>query len=121
MGSPMDAPIDQAPVFTVSAQMDQQPLARIELIKGQVWQGELRETVIDVMNHSEGKAQACTSWRDNDFNPQAPAYWYVRVSETPTARWSKLLCESVDKCDEYPEANQSIAERAWSSPIWYLP
>jgi hypothetical protein len=51
----------------------------------------------------------------------SPAYWYARVLEEPTPRWSKLLCERSNDCDQYPAADRMIQERAWTSPIWNLP
>jgi len=102
-------------------QKDQLPLSKIELIKGELWEGKLRETVVDLWSDPKGKVNACRFWQDPSFNPKAPAYWYARISEVPSPRWSKLLCESLERCDDYPEADQMIEERAWSSPIWYLP
>ena len=124
MGSTLKANQDAPPVFTVSAQMDKTPLARIELIKGELWDGEIRETVISLLPDpmassgppgkaaSKGKTGACVSWTDSSFKPQAPAYWYARITEEPTPRWSKLLCESSNKCDAYPEADGMVTERA---------
>lgn len=121
------------PVFTISAQMDKTPLAQVELIKGELWDGELRESVVSLMpdpmaaneaaitSDGKGKANACVSWTDSSFNSKAPAYWYARVTQAPTPRWSKLLCESSNTCDKYPEADKMVTERAWSSPIWFLP
>jgi hypothetical protein len=120
-------------VFTISAQMDKTPLAQFELVKGELWNGELRESVINLTpaplstdqaagsaaNH--GMTSACVSWTDQTFKPEAPAYWYARVTEEPTPRWSKLLCEASNQCGKYPDADKMVAERAWSSPIWYLP
>ena len=121
MGGTLTPVTKQAPVFTVSMQKDQLPLSKIELIKGELWEGKLRETVVDLWSDPKGKVNACRFWQDPSFNPRAPAYWYARISEVPSPRWSKLLCESLERCDDYPEADQMIEERAWSSPIWYLP
>lgn len=46
---------------------------------------------------------------------------YARVSELPTPRWSKLLCESAQLCEKFPDADRMNSERAWSSPIWQVP
>jgi hypothetical protein len=121
MGGTLPGATQTGVYFTVSAQMDQAPLAKLQLVKGELWEGELRETVFDVFTTEEGQAQACVAWLDEDFNPNAPSYWYARASEVPTPRWSKLLCESLGKCGDYPEADRMIEERAWSSPIWHLP
>ena len=121
MGGTLPAATQHSVYFTVSAQMDQTPLAKLQLVKGELWEGELRETVFDLFSTDKGRAQACVAWLDEDFNPNAPSYWYARASEVPTPRWSKLLCESLGKCGDYPEADRMIEERAWSSPIWHLP
>jgi hypothetical protein len=121
MGGTLPAATRAGVYFTVSAQMDQTPLAKLQLVKGELWEGELKETVFDLFTTEEGQAQACVAWLDEGFNPNAPSYWYARASEVPTPRWSKLLCESLGNCGDYPEADRMIEERAWSSPIWHLP
>ena len=121
MGGTLPATAKSGVYFTVSAQMDQTPLAKLELIKGELWEGELKETVFDLFFSEQGRAQACVAWIDESFNADAPSYWYARASEVPTPRWSKLLCDSLGNCDDYPDADRMIEERAWSSPIWHLP
>ena len=121
MGGTLPATTQAGVYFTVSAQMDQVPLAKLQLVKGELWEGQLRETVFDLFSNEEGQAQACVAWLDEGFNANAPSYWYARASEVATPRWSKLLCDSLGNCDDYPEADRMIEERAWSSPIWHLP
>ncbi len=121
MGGTLPATTQAGVYFTVSAQMDQAPLAKLQLVKGELWEGQLRETVFDLFSNEEGQAQACVAWLDEGFNINAPSYWYARASEVATPRWSKLLCDSLGNCDDYPEADRMIEERAWSSPIWHLP
>ena len=58
---------------------------------------------------------------DENFEKSAPAFWYARVKEMPTQRWSSRLCAEANRCDEFPGANIDIQERAWTSPVWYLP
>jgi hypothetical protein len=73
-------------------------------------------------------------WEDASFNPNESAFYYARVLENPSCRWSTLQCnaggvdcarpETVtegfeDCCNaDYPK---TIQERAWTSPIWYRP
>jgi hypothetical protein len=49
-----------------------------------------------------------------------PAFWYVRVLQIPTPRWSTY--DAVKLGVEVPEdLPVAIQERAWTSPIWYTP
>lgn len=111
----------EAPSFTVLAGRDQASLAEVHIIKGEVRAGKLRETVHRVGVFPEGRGSVCVTWQDDDFDPAAPAFWYTRVIELPTARWSGYVCERIGKCDEYPDADRKVAQRAWSSPIWHEP
>lgn len=145
----------KAPRFILSASMDNgtaeypgSPLERIQLIKGWYDEGELHEQVIDVAGGDKtasvdidtceqsgsGHTQLCQVWEDEDFNPQAPAFYYTRVLETPSCRWSQRICAAANvRCDNpdsipqgmenccAPEHRKVIRERAWSSPIWYTP
>ena len=109
------------PQFRIIAHYDQVPLQKIEIIKGEWRDGEASETRHTIWSgHGDGKS-ICQTWTDPDFHPTAPAFWYVRISQQPTLRWSASLCRQYDQCAEYPQADQTIQERAWSSPIWFLP
>lgn len=121
MGGTFKAQAGKAPRFAVQAAKDEAPLARIEIIKGEVKDGRLHEQVISVAEFDPGRSEACVLWQDPSLDASSPAYWYARVLETKTRRWSKRLCERAGLCAEYPEADQMVAERAWSSPIWHLP
>lgn len=67
-----------------------------------------------------GHEQLTTVWRDPDFNSADQAFYYVRVLEIPTPRWTaydaKRFGITMDK--EVPMTTQ---ERAYTSPIWYIP
>lgn len=59
-------------------------------------------------------------WRDPDFNPGEPAFYYVRVLEIPTPRWTAYDARYFEI--EVPDAAPMvIQDRAYSSPIWYTP
>ena len=124
-GSPMGSTIakkqTEAPEFVFQATQDLVPLERIQIIKGSLKAGQIHEEVLTIKSADEGFNQACESWSDTDFDPNEPAYWYMRILEVPTPRWSKLLCEDLGNCSDFPNTDIMISERAWSSPIWYLP
>ncbi len=159
MGSdlpPAQNPDEQrAPRFLISAQADtgstERPgtaLQRIQVIKGW-YDGEvLRERVIDVAGgdndaqvdtrnceqRGSGHRALCTVWSDETFSADEQAFYYVRLLENPSCRWSQRLCvaarvncsdpttipSSLDNCCSV-DHHQTIQERAWSSPIWYSP
>ena len=59
-------------------------------------------------------------WKDPHFNPQAYAFYYVRVIEIPTPRWTTYDAKVFGV--KLPEGvPPSIQERAYTSPIWYTP
>jgi hypothetical protein len=150
-----------APSFAVWALADvgtgeepSAPLDRIQIIKG--WldsKGRLHEKVYDVAVgepyagaepasvdpatcelRGAGPKSLCTLWTDPDFDVAERAFYYARVLESPTCRWSQRLCNAggvrcADRrtigagfegcCDK--THRPLIQERAWTSPIWYSP
>ena len=67
-----------------------------------------------------GAPQLQTRWVDPDFDPKLSAFYYVRVLEIPTPRWT--LYDAVNyKLNPKPEIPLTTQERAYSSPIWYNP
>jgi hypothetical protein len=70
--------------------------------------------------NSIGASELGTVWTDPDFNPEHRAFYYARVIEIPTPRWSTI--EAFRFGIPIPEgAPVSIQERAYTSPIWYTP
>jgi hypothetical protein len=67
-----------------------------------------------------GDPDLAAVWKDPDFDPSRPAFYYARVLEIPTPRWTAYdaLRFGVKMAPEVPMKQQ---ERAWSSPIWYAP
>ncbi len=59
-------------------------------------------------------------WSDPEFNPEEPAFYYIRVLEIPTPRWTTIDAKvfGVDRPEDVPA---SIQERAYTSPVWYNP
>jgi hypothetical protein len=142
----------KAPVFLVAASRDPDPeagdLERIEIVKGWVEGGERKEAVLTVAGgpngssvdlatcerEGTGRRDLCSVWRDPDFDPDESAFYYVRLRENPSCRWTQWACvdAGVDCADPATigegfeaccsgELPATIQERAWSSPIWYTP
>ena len=65
-----------------------------------------------------GAAELSATWVDPDFNSAHRAFYYVRVLENPTCRWTSY--RALSRGLPIPEP-AIIKERAWSSPIWYSP
>ena len=146
------APDGEAPRFLIRAVKDPDGanLDRVQVIKG--WRssdGALKEQVYDVAVSDgreipdEGKVEAVGStvdienlsytnsigdpelavvWSDPDFDASVDAFYYVRVIEIPTPRWSaydrKFFQNEARVREGFPLTTQ---ERAYTSPIWYTP
>jgi len=159
MGStlPASANPEAVPQFLVTALKDAGPpgrpgndLQRIQIIKG--WTdsaGVKHEQIYEVagdpangasvdVNSCEtsgtGFAELCQQWQDPDFNPTQNAFYYARVVENPSCRWTQKQCiaaaDPIDCSDpasvpaEYTaccdaEVPKTVQERSWTSPIWY--
>ena len=59
-------------------------------------------------------------WRDPDFEPEALAFYYVRVLEIPTPRWSTHDAKTLGIAPPEKQPT-SIQERAFSSPVQISP
>jgi len=157
MGGQLQPSPGNNPAFLVMATADAgtaanpgTPLQRVQVVKGWIAaNGEFRERVIDVAGDAgngasvdlstcsprgTGAVELCSVWTDSDFNPDERAYYYSRVLENPSCRWSQRICvdkgvdcarpetvgEGLEACCS-PQHRKAIQERAWSSPIWYNP
>jgi len=143
-------PGHDAPTFLVAAMKDPYSgnLDRIQIIKG--WldaNGETHEKVYDVVwsggrspgsdgklppvgntvdvatatwRNSIGSPELIGVWKDPDFHPGVSAFYYARVIEIPTPRWTayEALRFNVAMSAKVPMTTQ---ERAYTSPIWYTP
>lgn len=139
-----------APQFAVQARLDPgtaeepgAPLEQIQIIKGWVSaDGTPSERVVTAVGGvgevgegpdidpgtcepmRQGAETLCEVWEDPDFDPTADAFYYARVVEVPTRRWSRRLCNEL--ADPKPEASsdetvaKTVQQRAWSSPIWFF-
>jgi len=161
VGVPMGAELradarSSAPRFAVLATKDPGTraeagldLERIEIVKG--WldvKGTTHERVTLVAGgatgasvdartcrpRGRGHARLCAVWEDPAFDPREHAFYYARVLENPSCRWSQRVCvakrvdcakpetvaEELSACCA-PEHRPLIQERAWTSPIWVSP
>ena len=124
MGS--DLPVsagDTAPNFVVWATRDPNSalLERIQIIKGWMTNdGNLEETIFDAAIEISGSPELSATWTDPSFDPDQRAFYYARVLEVPTPRWSTL--DAMELGIAPPEdTDEFIKERAWASAIWYTP
>ncbi len=67
-----------------------------------------------------GAGELKALWIDPKFDPDVPAFYYVRVIEIPTPRWSTFDAAALGKTIP-TDMPATIQERAFSSPIWYEP
>ena len=150
MGSDLLPDGDRAPRFIAWATQDalSAPLQRLQIIKGWTVDGEAHEQVFDVacsdglavdaqshrcgdngaqvnledcsISANVGASELKTVWVDPDFDPSVRAFYYARVLENPTCRWSTwdALKEGYEPRPDYPT---TIQERAYTSPIWFRP
>ena len=126
------------------------PLQRVQIIKGwvDVASGRPKEKIFDVacsdglqpdpntnicpdngakvnindcsISSNVGSSELKTIWKDPEFVPENKSFYYVRVLENPTCRWSTWdAIKSGYKPRE--DLHETIQERAWTSPIWYIP
>ena len=70
------------------------------------------------ISNNKGAAELKAVWTDPDFEPGVEAFYYVRVLENPTCRWTTWDAIRTDNKIR-PGVDITIQERAWSSPIWY--
>jgi hypothetical protein len=140
----------RAPQFLAWALRDPHAgwLQRVQIVKGWVEDGKAQERVFDVacsdglkpdatthrcadngatvdlrtcaVSESKGAVELRALWSDPTFDARQRAFYYVRVLENPSCRWSTwdALRAGVEP---NPKLAKTIQERAWSSPIWYVP
>jgi hypothetical protein len=144
------APSGKTPTFLVAAMKDPigANLDRVQIIKG--WMdadGNLHEKVYDVAwggdrkpgrdgkvpsvgstvdienatwTNSIGSPELINVWKDPDFEPKQHAFYYARVIEIPTPRWTAYDALRFG-VKPLPGTSMTLTERAYTSPIWYSP
>jgi hypothetical protein len=150
MGGDLKPSTGKAPSFLVWGVRDPNSgyLQRAQVVKGWVENGVAKERVFDVAcsdklalntatwrcpdngagvnlktcepDRAKGDVELRTVWRDPTFNPKQRAFYYVRILENPSCRWSTWDAIR-NGTPPNPTLAKTIMERAWSSPIWYEP
>jgi hypothetical protein len=67
-----------------------------------------------------GDPELITVWQDPDFDPRQRAFYYARVLEIPTPRWTAYDAARFG-VQPLPGTVMTLQERAYTSPIWYSP
>jgi hypothetical protein len=79
---------------------------------------------VDVANatwtNTIGDPELIKVWKDPDFDPSLKAFYYARVIEIPTPRWTAYEAKRFG-IKLGPEVPMVTQERAYTSPIWYTP
>jgi hypothetical protein len=150
MGGDLPLTKGKAPTFIVWAVKDPTSgnLDRVQIVKGWTKSGQSFEKIFDVVwagdrkpakgtgvvppigstvdleqatyTNAIGAVELKTVWTDPEFDPSLHAFYYARVLEIPTPRWTTIQAKKLGVAppDVVPA---TIQERAWSSPIWYTP
>jgi hypothetical protein len=81
-------------------------------------------STVDVENavwtNTIGDPELITVWKDPDFDPTQHAFYYARVIEIPTPRWTAYDAKRFG-VKPLPGTTMTLQERAYTSPIWYTP
>lgn len=150
-GDLTSAPKNQSPRFLIQAVKDPDGanLDRVQVVKG--WRnnkGDLQEKVYNVAlsddrrpdkngdvlpldstvniknasyTNSIGDPELVTVWEDPDFDRTESAFYYLRVIEIPTPRWTAYDAKKYALADIPEDVQMVTQERAYTSPIWYSP
>jgi hypothetical protein len=124
---------------------DNAPLAKVQVIKGWIERGRRQEVVHDVAcggsqldpatgkcktngatvslndcrwDNAAGTSEFKTLWTDPDYDSSEDAFYYVRVIQNPTCRWSTYDSLRLGKSPR-SDVPATATEMAWGSPIWH--
>ncbi len=150
MGGDLPKKAGKEPTFIVWAVKDPDDgnLDRVQIIKGWTKSGQIFEKIYDVAwsgnrkpdpvtgkvppvgssvdisnatyTNTIGDVELKTVWKDPDFDPSLHAFYYARVLQIPTPRWTTYDAKKLG----VPPPNwvaSTVQERAWTSPVWYSP
>jgi hypothetical protein len=149
-GDLTEAPSGKAPSFMVRALRDADGanIDRVQVIKGWLDGDETHERIYDIAVSGDRKIDAkgrcktpvgntvdipdasytntigapmlAAHWTDPDFDPKQRAFYYVRVIEIPTPRWTAYDAKFF-KLKMPKNTKMQLQDRAYTSPIWYTP
>ena len=150
MGGDLPPAKGKAPTFMLWAVKDPTSgnLDRIQIVKGWAKSGQSFEKIFDVAwagdrkadkwtgvvppigstvdiekatySNTIGAVELKTVWTDPEFDPSLHAFYYARVLEIPTPRWTTIQAAKLGIAP--PDVvSPTLQERAWGSPIWYTP
>ena len=68
-----------------------------------------------------GATELIKVWKDPDFDPKQRAFYYGRVIEIPTPRWTAYDAKFYELKNVDPKIPMVTQERAYTSPVWYTP
>ncbi len=150
MGGDLPPAKAKAPTFMVWAVKDPTSgnLDRVQIVKGWTKNGQSFEKIFDVVwagnrkadkwtgtvppigstvdvenatyTNTIGAVELKTVWTDPEFDASVYAFYYVRVLEIPTPRWTTI--QAAKLAVPLPDVvSPTLQERAWTSPIWYTP
>jgi len=144
------APAGKAPTFLVAALKDPigANLDRYQIVKGWLdakgavhekvydvaWSGDRKPgtdgklpavgSTVDIPNatwtNTIGAPELIAVWKDPDFDPAQSAFYYGRVIEIPTPRWTAYDAKRFG-VTMAKDVQMTTTERAYTSPIWYTP
>jgi hypothetical protein len=150
MGGDLPPAKGKAPTFIVWAVKDPTSgnLDRVQIVKGWTKSGQSFEKIYDVVwagarkpdkwtglvppigstvdiekatyTNSIGSVELKTVWTDPEFDPGLHAFYYARVLEIPTPRWTTIQAAKLGIAPS-DVVSPTLQERAWTSPIWYTP
>ncbi|RFB96527.1 hypothetical protein B5K08_09160 [Rhizobium leguminosarum bv. trifolii] len=150
LGGDLPAADDKVPTFIVAAVKDPDDanLDRIQIVKGWTKQGQIFEKIFDVAwagsrqpdpvsgklppvgstvditkatyTNDIGAVELKAVWSDPEFDPSLHAFYYSRVLQIPTPRWSTYDAVRLGILPPSSVA-ATVQERAWTTPIWYTP
>ncbi len=147
MGGKLVSGSETQPTFFIWAVQDplDAPLDKVQIVKGWIENGETKEQVWDIVCSEErtvdpetgrcaainasvdltncayekgrGASELKTVWADTTFDTGQRAFYYVRVIQNPTCRWSTYDSLRLGEAP-LPDVPSTSTEMAWSSPIW---